>query len=220
LLFEDLRSTDPATCENAVSALGGLGDPAGIPILIRALKDPATPVHIHVFGNVLGEIANETAVPWLTEALNDAHAVVRRRAAYALEVICTKALDSPILLTHFPAPVYALAEGSLIEVLCDSDAGVRARAAHALCRMERAQKYSRSIEQRRRVFLTLAEALKHEDDPRVQQILIVGLERGFDSVDDRNALRAILSRKPLLAKVRRLFVEDSVWDSFEENVGH
>ena len=67
-------------------ALGGIGDPAAMPALIKALKDPRDDVR-GAAARALGEIKDPKAVPALIEALKDNSIFAHSMAVEALEKI-------------------------------------------------------------------------------------------------------------------------------------
>lgn len=214
MLFEDLRGRDPTIRETAASVLGAIGDPAAVPALIQALEDPVVPIHVYLVGNMLGAVGDETVLPRLTEALQNGNSAVRRRAAYALQVLCIRVLRPP---SWDVSAAGELAEQSLTAALSDSDAGVRAHAAESLCVMRRECKWRRSETQREVVFRSLAEALEREKDARVQRVMIEGLKRSFRNFDEGKVLDTILSSTPDIAKPS--FLEPDPWESFEQSKG-
>jgi HEAT repeat protein len=215
-LHQDLTSSDRTTCNKAVAALGEIPGPTTLALLIGVLRDPKAAVHTELLANTLGDSADEKTLQPLIQALKDAHPVVRRRAAAALEVVVGKEYSrvSP------PAPAYAIVESPLIESVRDSDAGTRARAIRALASLEDKRIYRRGVDERKPVFDALSKALKQEDDSRVQFVLIKCLERSFKAAYELQVVKKILSKNPPHPNVfSRQFDEDSVWKTFESDGG-
>ncbi len=67
----------------AAVGLGNLGDPRGVPALMRALGD-GSPVVRGLCASALGHIGDERAIPALERALTDDHESVRRRVRDAI----------------------------------------------------------------------------------------------------------------------------------------
>ncbi len=110
----DLQSQDIAVRREAAASLGRLGQPWGVPVLIRALDDPEKAVRREA-AKALGSIKDARAVPALLEAIDDVDRNVRFYAAYALGEI----KDSR-------------ATGALVDALRDPEWTVRDQAAWAL----------------------------------------------------------------------------------------
>ena len=133
------------TRENAVWALGALGNPKAVPVISAALRDKEAAVRRRGAW-ALGALDASEAVTALVGALSDEDAGVRRQAAWALGAIGDRAAVDGLLkaLTDSAAEVreqaaWALgaigdskATSGLAKALKDSSARVRRQAAWAL----------------------------------------------------------------------------------------
>ena len=109
-----LKDTNPEVRENAVMALGRIGDVKAVDLLIEALKDENIGMRVNV-AVALGNIGDAKAVDPLIEALKDENIGMRVNVAVALGNIGdAKAVDP------------------LIEMLNDENVNVRLNAANAL----------------------------------------------------------------------------------------
>jgi len=77
------RDADADVRARSCRALGRIGDPAAVPVLVTALGDPAWPVRA-MAAKALGWIGSTAAVEPLSGALRDAEWWVRSNAAHAL----------------------------------------------------------------------------------------------------------------------------------------
>ena len=108
-----LTLDDERVREEAVRALGTLGDKRGVPILMKALHDKSRQVREEA-AKSLGKIRDPTVIPPLMETLKDPQRNVREAAVQALAACGEVAIDS------------------LISILADQDWHVRMGAAIAL----------------------------------------------------------------------------------------
>ena len=94
-LLQALRVDDPGVREQAVSALGRLGDVRAVPYLLEVLNDPSADVREHV-ASALGSLGDGRAVePLCQTLLADTNAGVREHAAMALgETRDSRALEA------------------------------------------------------------------------------------------------------------------------------
>lgn len=131
----DLRSGTPAVRAHAATALGRLGRPSAVPVLIEALRDEAPAVRREA-AKALGVLKDPRAVEGLLAALRDADTNVRTFAAYALgEIKDRKATQALLNALRDPEwtvrdqAAWALRElrnpslvGPLVSALKDKDA--------------------------------------------------------------------------------------------------
>ncbi len=82
-LLENLEGGDKLARLNAIHGLGALGDSAGLPALVRALRDPIEDIRAAAV-RALGELRAERTLDPLVERLDDPSPLVRRHAIEAL----------------------------------------------------------------------------------------------------------------------------------------
>jgi HEAT repeat protein len=89
-LFQDAKTDDPRVRRYLALALGRLGDPAAVPVLLEALQDEGTEVHpvdpeTRVYALwALGAIGDPAALPELRARAKDEDAGLRKAAIHAL----------------------------------------------------------------------------------------------------------------------------------------
>jgi hypothetical protein len=143
-------------------------------------------------------------MPTVVDVLASPQAILRRRAAMVLGELMYKAVFRMERYSKECPEHYGAAESALITALGDSDAEVRGRAARAQGAVEKSWRDSRDSEDRNAPFLALLKLLTHEEDLRVQAVVLHDLQRHFDSADERAQLKEVLSSKPLQPEVERL----------------
>jgi len=144
-LLQAAQASGWITRENAIWALGALGNPKAVPVVSSALEDKEAAVRRRGAW-ALGALDASEAVTALVGALSDEDAGVRRQAAWALGAIGNRAgVDGLVKALTDASPevreqaAWALgaigdakATSSLAKALKDSDARVRRQAAWAL----------------------------------------------------------------------------------------
>jgi HEAT repeat protein/S1-C subfamily serine protease len=205
-----LKDSDPSIRKAASGALDQIGPPAKADFLVvlQALKSPSSETRLYAARTVansgIGDVAPPDALPFLTAALKDNDAGVRKNVVSALGNLG-------------PAARGAIAD--LLDKLKDSDAVVRRNAAQAVTRVGVEGKGSvpiliellkeRNVETRRASAMllaklgpdgkeaapALAEALK-DPDPLIRRSALDGLAQyGADAKPAVPALREILRGK-------------------------
>ncbi len=148
-LISALSDEDTDVRQNAIIALGNLGDPRAVEPLISALSDEDTDVRQNAI-IALGKLGDSRAVEPLIAALKDADPFMRSRAAFALGEIEDSRAIEPLIdalkdedrLMRFSAvdALNQLDDQRVIELLIaalkDADPFMRSRAAFALGKLD------------------------------------------------------------------------------------